>query len=123
MQGCDFDQNTIAERRKEIDAALAEAKELIAALGPGVPRKWKGALVCGAENEWNVAQATTDQLLMYWIVLAHRSGSESPDLDVLERDMIKRDQAWKKQYPVEYTLLKGGQNIEMLSEIRVIVSQ
>jgi hypothetical protein len=120
--GYDFPPDSLIERRTSIDAALAEAKELVSELGPDVPRKWRGALLRAAENECHVAHGTTDQFLMYRAVIAHRSGRPLPDLDAIEKEMHERDASWQKFDPDAYSALFGGFNVDMLSEVREAVS-
>jgi len=115
--GYRFPPADLAERRRRIDAALAEAEQLVASLGPAVPDTWKRALRAGAKTEWFVAHGVTDQMELLRIGLDLTEQDPLPDLSALARRIRQRAEQWAGQDPASFELYHGRAPGQMLREV------
>ncbi len=116
--GYRFPAEDLAERRRDIDAALKEAEALVSNLGPSVPRDWKDALLRGARIEWFVAHGVTDQMALLRVGLDAENGRPLPDLSRIEKRIHDRAKQWKESDPDAFEPYHGDGPGRMLREVR-----
>jgi hypothetical protein len=109
-------------RRKAIDAALAEAEQLVAALGPKCPPDWRGQLLAGARTEWRVAHGVTDQMELLAAGLKAMDGRPLPDLPAAGERIRNRIDDWRRSDPAGAELYHGEAPSIMLREVRAMAS-
>ncbi len=98
-----------AERHQAIDAAYAEARAGIDALGEAAPQDWRQALARGARAQWRVGRGATDQLwLRFW---ARDEAPEAPvgAIDALASRAVSDGADWRVEDPASFEILEGDQ--------------
>lgn len=113
----DVARRALDERRHAIDQAYAEAKALIAALGPDVPSDWTADLSRGARTEWYVAHSNTDCIQMY---AAHRELENKRPMPLIADIAARvgsRAEEWKRADPAMYALMLGNAAVRMADQL------
>ncbi|MFQ5460116.1 MAG: hypothetical protein ACE5EL_04930 [Anaerolineae bacterium] len=101
-------------RRRRVDGAVAQARDLVAALPPSVRPEWRREMERGAAALGYLAAATTDQLALLDAKRRLDAGGRAPGLAALALRMRTNDAAWRRADAESYETLKGEEALSML---------
>jgi hypothetical protein len=113
-------RENLSRRRRSVDEALAQAEQLVAALGAGCPAEWRREMLRGARTEWRVAHGVTDQMELLGIGLKAIEGKPLPDLGPPAESIRRRLEGWRREDPGGVELYHGEAPTVMLAEVRAM---
>ena len=96
-------------RRQEIDAAVAEGRDLVEALPVSVDPAWRRGLLTGLAAESWMAQGTTDQLEMLYLMRRPSLAGAADRWAALDARIEDRDVAWQAADPESFQALNGDE--------------